>query len=66
MILLNKSKKIFNTIENISEIVIQEKPLKSKKKADKKEEKKLKKNVKKVKSKKKLRTLWVRRKKKLN
>ena len=65
--LLNKSKKTINTIQNISEIVIQDKPSKSKiTQADKKDKKKLKKNVKKVKSKTKLRTLWVRRKKKLN
>ena len=65
--LLNKSKKTINTIQNISEIAIQDKPSKSKiTQADKKDKKKLKKNVKKVKSKTKLRTLWVRRKKKLN
>ena len=65
--LLNKSKKTINTIQNISEIAIQDKPSKSKiAQADKKDKKKLKKNVKKVKSKTKLRTLWVRRKKKLN
>jgi ribonuclease E len=72
--LLNKSKKIINTIENVNNILEIKKPIKEKikgklqnKKVLKKDEKVLKKDekeVKKKKIKKKLRTLWVRRKKK--
>ncbi len=65
--LLNKSKKIINEIENINKI-IEIKKLKQKsleqKSVLKKELKKDKKDIKKNKSKKKLRTLWVRKKKK--
>ena len=65
--LLNKSKKIINVIENIN--FIEETKFKNKKgfKSNvKKETKKVKKDLKKIKSKKILRTLWVRRKKKSN
>ena len=65
--LLNKSKKIINVIENIN--FIEETKFKNKKKfktSVKKETKKVKKDLKKTKSKKILRTLWVRRKKKSN
>ena len=65
IILLNKSKKNINTIENIKNITEFKKVLISKKK-EKKKESKLKKDTKKNKSKKVLRTLWVRRKKNLN
>ena len=61
--LFNRSKKIINTIENIEKI----EDFKYKSKIEfeqKKDSKKLKKDIKKVKSKKNLRTLWVRRKKK--
>ena len=68
--LLNKSKKIINTVENINNIVVNkksnEKFIKTKKevkKVVKKEVKKDKKEIKKKKTKKKLRTLWIRRKK---
>ena len=61
--LLNKSKKILDVVENISKITIGKKILK-KDKLDKKDVKKTKKDVKKTKVKKKLRTLWIRRKKK--
>ena len=65
--LLNKSKKIINEIENINKI-IEIKKFKKKsleqKGVLKKELKKDKKDIKKNKSKKKLRTLWVRKKKK--
>ena len=57
--LLNKSKKILNTIENTNTIIEVKKITKVKK-----EKKKIKKEIKKNKAKKKLRTLWVRRKKK--
>jgi ribonuclease E len=72
--LLNKSKKLINTIESIFKIIeikkdakklIKKKPLEKKpleKKEKKKETKKLKKETKKLKAKK-IRTLWVRRKK---
>ena len=61
--LLNKSKKILNTIENINTI-IEVKKISKKITKVKKETKKIKKEIKKKKTKKKLRTLWVRRKKK--
>ncbi len=61
--LLNKSKKILKTFENINLIDFKlEKKIKNK---EKKETKKLKKDTKKIKNKKNLRTLWVRRKKKI-
>ena len=60
--LFNKSKKIINKVENINEIQIISKL--SNKVKPKRESKKIKKEVKKGKTtKKKLRTLWVRRKK---
>ena len=65
--LLNKSKKIINVVENINYLT--EKKLSNKKivkQKERKETKKTKKETKKSKDKKKLRTLWVRRKKKLN
>ncbi len=63
--LLNKSKKTIQVIENINKIIeIKKYNKKNKlKKDDKKDDKKLKKETKKLKTKKKLRTLWVRRKK---
>ena len=64
--LLNKSKKIIKVIENVNKIIEIKKYNNQKnklKKEDKKEDKKLKKETKKLKAKKKLRTLWVRRKK---
>ena len=64
--LLNKSKKIIKVIENVNKIIEIKKYNSQKnklKKEDKKEDKKLKKETKKLKAKKKLRTLWVRRKK---
>ena len=62
--LMNKSKKIINLIENISKIKELKKTF-SQKKVDKKEiRKKTKKDIKKTKTKKVLRTLWVRRKRK--
>ena len=60
--LLNKSKKILNVVENINKVIISKKNSSFKNK-EKKENKKTKKDTKKVKAKKKLRTLWVRRKK---
>ena len=63
--LLNKSKKLIETIQYVNKIFELQKNEKSKIKI-KKESKKLKKETKKIKTKKKLRTLWVRRKKKLN
>ena len=60
--LLNKSKKILNIVENINKVIITKKNSSFKNK-EKKENKKTKKDTKKVKAKKKLRTLWVRRKK---
>ena len=65
--LLNKSKKIINTIENIDKIIQTQKLINSSsklKKDKKKETIKKKDKVKKSKVKKKIRTLWVRRKKK--
>ena len=66
--LMNKSKKIINTIENINAIPFiktLKKEVIKKKKEKKKELKKDKTDTKKKKVKKKLRTLWVRRKKKI-
>jgi len=65
--LLNKSKKLINTYENISLIVenkIKVKSFTKDKKVKSKETIKAKDKIKKTKSKKKIRTLWVRRKKK--
>ena len=62
--LMNKSKKVLNTFENIKN-VIELKINDNKKFKNKKEIKKQKKEVKKNKVKKRLRTLWVRRKKKV-
>ena len=65
--LLNKSKKIINTIENIDKIIQIQKLINSSsklKKDKKKETIKKKDKAKKSKVKKKIRTLWVRRKKK--
>ena len=65
--LLNKSKKLINTVENISSIVSLDKMKKNFKKTKKLKDKKIVKNkdtLKKTKSKKKIRTLWIRRKKK--
>ena len=64
--LSNKSKKTIKVIENVNKIIETKKYNNQKnklKKEDKKEDKKLKKETKKLKAKKKLRTLWVRRKK---
>ena len=64
--LINKSKKIINTIENINKVLETKKFKKDEnkvKKTKKKEVKKIKKEIKKKKLKKTLRTLWVRRKK---
>ena len=61
--LLNKSRKILNKIENVNNFT-EKKNIKPKKK-EVKETKKLKKDNKKIKTKKKPRTLWVRRKKKI-
>ncbi len=63
--LLNKSKKLINKIEYL-ENILSTKKTKINSAREKKEGKKLKKEIKKVKTKKNLRTLWVRRKKKLN
>ncbi len=66
--LLNKSKKIINNFENISTIQIKKTNnifLKDKKSKGK-ETRKSKDKIKKIKTKKKIRTLWVRRKRKLN
>jgi len=62
--LLNKSKKIINKFENFNNIIELKKST-SKKKIEKKDLKKAKKEVKKSKAKKSLRTLWVRRRKKI-
>ena len=62
--LLNKSKKIINKFENFNNIIELKKST-SKKKIEKKDLKKVKKEVKKSKTKKSLRTLWVRRRKKI-
>ncbi len=63
--LLNKSKKIIKSIENFSEIKLKEKEKKNKTK-EVKQNKKSKSVTKKIKTRKTLRTLWVRRRKKLN
>ena len=67
--LLNKSKKLINTIENINKIIeikkIEKKSVKEKKERNKPILKSQEK-TKKTKVKKKIRTLWIRRKKKLN
>ena len=60
--LYNKSKKLINSVENINPIN-RNKNIKKEKKVKEKEVKKLKTKVKKAKPKKKIRTLWVRRKK---
>ena len=59
--LLNKSKKVISTSENIETIFISPKEIKEKKRTKKKP----KKEISKTKTKKKLRTLWVRRKKRI-
>ncbi len=66
--LLNKSKKLLNSIENINSILDPKKIKKSVNNVEKRRKKETLKNkekIKKVKSKKKIRTLWVRRKKKI-
>ena len=66
--LLNKSKKLIKSIENIDKILETKKikkELEKEKKETKKDTKKNKKEIKKKKTKKKLRTLWMRRKKKI-
>ena len=66
--LLSKSKKIINTVENINsipEMKITTISKVKKKKEKSKDNSKIKDKVKKIKSKKKIRTLWVRRKKKI-
>ena len=60
--LLNRSKKILNSIENINHVINYKQNKNTKK--EKKEIKKIKKETKKFKSKKRIKTLWVRRKKK--
>ena len=67
--MLNKSKKIINVVENISSIIQLNKiknVIAKTKKTKNKEIVKSKDRIKKTKSKSKIRTLWVRRKKKLN
>ncbi|MEC7150393.1 MAG: Rne/Rng family ribonuclease [Pseudomonadota bacterium] len=64
--LFNKSKKLLNNVEHINILDDSQEVKKIKFKKEKKEIKKTKKENKKTKNKKKLRTLWVRRKKKLN
>ena len=67
--LLNKSKKVINAVENINSIIQLNKTksvFAKTKKTKNKEIVKSKDRIKKIKSKKKIRTLWVRRKKKLN
>ena len=64
--LLNKSKKIINSVENINSIIQIKKPnkvLPKNKKVKNLENSKIKNKTKKTKSKKKVRTLWVRRRK---
>jgi ribonuclease E len=63
--LLNKSKKVLSTIENIENVIEPKIRKTSEKKISKKDQKKEKKEVKKTKTKKKLKTLWIRRKKKV-
>ena len=63
--LYNKSKKLINIIENIDNVsVIKKKKVEKIKVKEKSKKKVLKKEPKKIESKKKLRTLWIRRKKK--
>ena len=62
--LLNKTKKIIKSIENISSVIQFKKINKKEKKTTLKETSKPKSKTKSIKSKKKVRTLWVRRKKK--
>ena len=62
--LLNKSKKVINKVEHIENIIFNKK-ISNDKSKEKKDVKKQKKEIKKSKTKK-LRTLWVRRKKKSN
>ena len=67
--LLNKSKKVINAVENINSIIQLNKTksvFAKTKKTKNKEIVKSKDRIKKTKSKKKIRTLWIRRKKKLN
>ena len=61
--LLNKSKKLINSFENIN-LVIANKKITKKSMKEKKDTARIKDKTKKTKSKKKVRTLWVRRKKK--
>ena len=63
--LLNKSKKVIDTVENFSGIKLKLSEKKTKTK-EIKQTKKARASTKKIKSKKTLRTLWIRRKKKLN
>ncbi len=63
--LLNKSKKVINKVEHIENIIFNKK-ISNDKSKEKKDAKKQKKEIKKSKTKKILRTLWVRRKKKSN
>ena len=63
--LLNKSKKVINKVEHIENIIFNKK-ISNDKSKEKKDVKKQKKEIKKSKTKKILRTLWVRRKKKSN
>tara|TARA_B100001248_G_scaffold253421_1_gene230668 strand:+ start:10868 stop:12694 length:1827 start_codon:yes stop_codon:yes gene_type:complete len=63
--LLNKSKKVLKVFE-FNNIIPETNKISNNKLIKKKENKKIKKDTKKIKTKKKLRTLWVRRKKKLN
>tara|TARA_A100001015_G_scaffold241099_1_gene275083 strand:- start:602 stop:2422 length:1821 start_codon:yes stop_codon:yes gene_type:complete len=62
--LLNKSKKLLKSIENINSIILNKEKVKRIKEIKIKENKKSAHKVKKTKTKKKIRTLWVRRKKK--
>ena len=63
--LLNKSKKVLKVVE-FNNIIPKINKISNNKLIKKKENKKIKRDTKKIKTKKKLRTLWVRRKKKLN
>jgi hypothetical protein len=62
--LLNKSKKLVKSIENINSIILKKEKVKRIKEIKIKENKKTTQKIKKTKTKKKIRTLWVRRKKK--
>ena len=62
--LLNKSKKLVKSIENINSIILNKEKVKRIKEIKIKENKKSTHKIKKTKTKKKIRTLWVRRKKK--